>query len=86
MGSEMCIRDSIETTDGRNASGIVKRESAASVTIANPAETVTFATSDIKSIKRLEVSLMPPGLLDALTKSEAADLVAYLQALGPISE
>ena len=76
----------IETTDGRNASGIVKRESAASVTIANPAETVTFATSDIKSIKRLEVSLMPPGLLDALTKSEAADLVAYLQALGPISE
>ena len=76
----------IETNDGRNASGIVKRESAASVTIANPAETATFATYEIKSLKRLEVSLMPPGLLDALTKSEAADLVAYLQSLGPLKE
>jgi putative membrane-bound dehydrogenase-like protein len=74
----------IETNDGRNASGIVKRETATAVTLANTAETVTFATSEIKSLRRLEVSLMPPGLLDALSKSEVADLVAYLQSMTPL--
>ncbi len=74
----------IETHDGRNASGIVKRETAAAVTLANTAETVTFATSEIKSLQRLEVSLMPPGLLDALSSDEVADLVAYLQSMSPL--
>ena len=62
----------------------MKRETAAAVTLANTAETVTFATSEIKSLQRLEVSLMPPGLLDALSSDEVADLVAYLQSMSPL--
>ncbi|MCF3649383.1 PVC-type heme-binding CxxCH protein [Synoicihabitans lomoniglobus] len=73
----------VETHDGRSAAGIVKRETPTGVTLANAAETVTFARADIKAVNRLEVSLMPPGLLEGLAEPEVVDLVAYLNALGP---
>jgi putative heme-binding domain-containing protein len=72
----------VATHDGRNAAGIVKRETPASATLANAVETITFNRDDIMSIERLDMSLMPPGLLESLTPQEVADLVAYLRAPG----
>jgi putative membrane-bound dehydrogenase-like protein len=69
----------VETNDGRTAAGIVQRETPAAVTIVNMAETVTIARDNIKKLDRLEVSLMPPGLLQTLKEDEVADLVKYLQ-------
>jgi putative membrane-bound dehydrogenase-like protein len=69
----------IETRDGRTAAGIVQKETPAAVTLANQAETVTLARENIKKMKKLEVSLMPPGLLTGRSENEVADLFAYLR-------
>jgi putative membrane-bound dehydrogenase-like protein len=69
----------IETNDGRTAAGIVQRETPAAVTIVNMAETVTIARENIKKLDRHEMSLMPPGLFQAMKEDEVADLVAYLR-------
>ncbi len=74
----------VATRDGRNAAGIVKRETPTAITLANAAETVTFNREDIESVNRMELSLMPPGLLESLTPQEAADLIAYLRSPGPL--
>jgi putative membrane-bound dehydrogenase-like protein len=70
----------VEMNDGRTAAGIVQRETPAAVTLVNMAETVTLARDSIKKLERLPVSLMPPGLLQALQENEVADLVAYLKS------
>lgn len=70
----------IETHDGRTAAGIVQRETPAAVTLVNMAETLTIARDNIKKLDRLDVSLMPPGLLQSLKEEEVADLVAYLKS------
>ena len=41
----------------------------------------TIAADEIASRENMEQSLMPPGLVAALSKQEFADLVAYLQSL-----
>jgi hypothetical protein len=58
----------------------VQRETPAAVTIINMAETVTIARENIRKIERLEMSLMPPGLLQSMKEDEVADLVKYLQS------
>jgi putative heme-binding domain-containing protein len=74
----------IETQDGRTAAGVVHRETPNAVTLVNLAERVTFSREEIKSMQRLEVSLMPAGLLDGLPEQEVADLVAYLRSAGQV--
>jgi hypothetical protein len=64
--------------------GIVQRETPTALTFANQTETVTLARDRIKKIDRLELSLMPPGLLSSLSESDAADLIAYLRTTSPV--
>jgi putative membrane-bound dehydrogenase-like protein len=71
----------VETNDGRTAAGILQRETPASVTLVSPAETVTFAREQIRKLEQLEISLMPPGLFQAMTEAEVADLMAYLRSM-----
>ncbi len=70
----------LETNDGRTAAGIVRRETPAAVTLVNQTESVTFARDTIKKLERLEFSLMPPGLMQSMTETEAVDLIAYLRS------
>ena len=45
-------------------------------------EPVTLSHSDIANIEASPVSQMPPGLINALSKEELRDLVAYLMSGG----
>jgi len=74
----------IETKDGRMNAGIIQRETPSAITLINQAESVSVARDQIKTLRRLDVSLMPPGLLSSLSEPDAADLIAYLQTKGPI--
>ncbi len=74
----------LETTDGRMNAGIVQHETKDAVTLVNQAETVTIARDHIKALQRLDVSMMPPGLLSSLSEPDAADLIAYLQTKTPL--
>ena len=74
----------VEMKDGRVAAGILQRETPSAVTLVNQAESVTLSKDGIKSLNRIEASLMPPGLLGSLTEPDVADLIAYLRTSGPL--
>jgi putative heme-binding domain-containing protein len=46
------------------------------------AEAVTVPRSQVASIQRTQVSVMPPGLINALNPEELRDLMAYVQSGG----
>ena len=44
-------------------------------------QSYTVKTADIESRQELEISMMPPGLANALTLEEFASMIAYLSSL-----
>jgi putative heme-binding domain-containing protein len=75
-------RMSIIVTDaGRIITGIIKEESAKTLTVQTANETVVLAKADIEARKRSPVSLMPEGQMEKLRFNEVRDLFGYL--MGP---
>lgn len=72
----------LTTRDGRTYAGNIAAESARQVTLRVVGqEAVVINTADIQSREVTPVSMMPPGLFDALTETEVVDLVAYLRTV-----
>ena len=76
----------VTTRDGRTYSGNVVAETDRQLTlrVAGREAPVIVTKSDIQSREATAVSMMPPGLLDALTDSEVIDLVGYLRTTQPV--
>jgi putative membrane-bound dehydrogenase-like protein len=65
--------------DGRILVGVIVEQNPQAVTLRDAAnQSVTLARSTIESLQASPASLMPPGLLNGLTKSQLRDLFAYL--------
>jgi putative membrane-bound dehydrogenase-like protein len=76
----------ITTRDGRTMSGNVTAETERQVTLRTVVqEAVVINTADIQSREVTPVSMMPTGLLDALTDREVIDLVGYLKIVSPLA-
>jgi putative heme-binding domain-containing protein len=79
----------IETRAGKQLTGKVMAEDDDEVSLAENVFDLTKVTklkrSDIVSIEESSVSLMPPGLINAISESEIADLIAYLISGGDAS-
>jgi putative membrane-bound dehydrogenase-like protein len=74
----------ITTRDGRMYSGNVVNETDRQVTLnVVGSEAVVISKAEIQSREVTAVSMMPPGLFDALEDQEVIDLVAYLRTTGP---
>jgi putative heme-binding domain-containing protein len=74
----------VRTTDGRALNGLIAGESAGSIVLASAAGERTEIPRDrIASMEDSGVSLMPEGLLNALTPQQLRDLFAWLQSDGP---
>ncbi len=72
----------VYTTDDRAFEGVIIYEATDGVILQTGADaTVRVAGKNIESMKSGTLSLMPVGLLDALTAAEIADLLAYLKGL-----
>ncbi len=69
-----------ETADDQLISGVVLRENESTVTIQTQTGTITLPVKDITSRRQSNLSMMPEGLLESLSKTEVLDLVAYLQS------
>ena len=70
----------VETTDERVLSGVLAGESAASLTLAlTGGVRLDVLRKDIKSLKSLDVSLMPESLAVALKPSDVANVIAWLR-------
>lgn len=64
--------------DGSAAAGLVRAETANAFTVQTLTAEVTISKNDIKSREQPGISMMPAGLLTALTNEQARDLIAYL--------
>jgi putative membrane-bound dehydrogenase-like protein len=72
----------VTTRDGRTYSGNVVAETDRQLTLRVVGQdAVVVSKSDIQSRESTAVSMMPPGLFDALTDREVIDLVGYLRSL-----
>lgn len=67
--------------DGQAAAGVVRSETPAAFTVQTLTGEVTVSKSEIKSHEQPGISMMPVGLLTALTPEQVRDLFAYL--MGP---
>ncbi|HMJ92224.1 MAG TPA: c-type cytochrome [Candidatus Acidoferrum sp.] len=74
----------VETKDDRSITGIVTKQDANAVTIVTANETIVISRGDVQSLKQTELSLMPDGLLQALSESEVRDLLAYLKTTAQV--
>ena len=70
----------LETRDDRVITGIVTRKDDNAVTIIVPGEEILVPRNEIKSLTQGEVSMMPEGLLQAMSEDEVCDLIAYLKS------
>jgi putative heme-binding domain-containing protein len=72
----------IRTTDGRTLTGLVVRETTESIFLRTSDQLeIRLRRSDIEEQKPSEVSIMPAGLENTMTRQELADLLAYLRSL-----
>ncbi len=68
----------IATTDGRTLTGIIHHEDAKSLTLRTTTGDVILPINEIKHRKTSPISMMPEGLLEALSTEDARDLISYL--------
>ena len=64
--------------DGRVLSGVVSAQTERTLTLGMVGQETTLEKAEIASQSALNVSLMPEGLLGALTPEQVRDLIAYL--------
>jgi putative heme-binding domain-containing protein len=70
------------TRDGRSLAGIVSRASDASIQLVDAeGRQHRFEPNEIETVAPSLLSLMPEGIADAITQTEFADLIAYLETL-----
>ena len=70
--------DIIHAADGRILTGLVIGENANSLTLQTLNERVVLSTEEVERRRKSDSSMMPDGLLQALTNSQVRNLVAYL--------
>jgi putative membrane-bound dehydrogenase-like protein len=66
--------------DGRVINGVILRTTDRTLEVQTPTEKFTIDRGSVASVINSALSLMPDGLLEAMTKEQARDLVAYLMS------
>ena len=70
----------IETKDDRSITGIVTKQDDNALTVVTANETLVLPRNEVKSLAQTELSMMPEGLLQAISTDEVRDLLAYLRS------
>jgi putative membrane-bound dehydrogenase-like protein len=70
----------ITLRDGRVLNGIVKEQTARTLSLQTMTEQITLDRQDIEEIEATGLSIMPEGLLDAMDLQQARDLIAYIMS------
>ena len=68
----------LDLKDGRVLNGVIAAKTERTLTLKTMTELLTIERAEIVSIRESSVSLMPEGLLEALTPEQARHLLAYL--------
>jgi putative membrane-bound dehydrogenase-like protein len=70
---------SIDLIDGRSAIGIIKQETATTLTLQTANEVLTFPLKDIEKRTPSDLSMMPNDLTTPLAEADIRNLIAYLK-------
>jgi putative heme-binding domain-containing protein len=70
----------VETKDDRVITGIVTHQDDNALTLITANDTVLVPRTEIQSTQQSQLSMMPEGLIEALSPQEVRDLVSYLQS------
>ncbi|WP_435011130.1 PVC-type heme-binding CxxCH protein [Tundrisphaera lichenicola] len=65
--------------DGRVLNGLVRSRSDRTITLQSPTEAFVLERGEVERIDPSPLSIMPEGQLDALSRDEVRDLIAYLK-------
>jgi putative heme-binding domain-containing protein len=77
------VSHNAEMKDGRTLSGLIAESTPQTVTLLDAQNQRTVLNrADIKDLAAASVSLMPDGILEALTQQQVRDLFSYLQSDG----
>lgn len=68
----------VETRAGRVITGIVVEHSPRRLVVQTATERIVLGAEDVETVRESALSIMPEGQLDALTKQQVRDLIAYL--------
>jgi len=72
----------LKMKDGSTLTGIISSKTETDLVLKMPGGTVqNLKTSAVKSMKMMNNSMMPTGLMDGMSKDEAVNLVEYLMSL-----
>ncbi len=74
----------VTTRDGRTLSGNIAAEDAQQLTLRMIGQDTLVAKSEVLSREKSPISLMPEGLLRALSTDEVRDLIAYLRTTAQV--
>jgi len=74
----------VETKDDRSITGIVTKQDDTAITIITANETLIIPRNELKAVSQTELSMMPEGLLQAISEGEVRDLLAYLRSPGQV--
>ncbi len=69
----------LDLADGRSVIGIIKEETAATLTVATANETLTIPVKDVDKRTPSDLSMMPDDLTKQLNAAQLRDLFAYLK-------
>lgn len=69
----------VNLKDGRTLNALIAAKTDRTLTLRTMTETLTVPRADLTSLQESALSLMPEGLLEALTPAQQRDLLAYLQ-------
>jgi putative heme-binding domain-containing protein len=70
--------------DGRVLNGVITSKTDRTLTLQLPTEKLTLERGEVTATKESALSLMPDGLLEAMTMEQARDLIAYLMSPGQV--
>ena len=74
----------LKMKDGRVLSGVIPEQTERTVTVVSPALRQQVERKDIAETQTLPISLMPEGLLPAMTEEQVKNLFAYLMGNGQV--
>ena len=74
----------LKMKDGRVLSGVIPEQTERTVTVVSPALRQQVERKDIAETQTLPISLMPEGLLPAMTEDQVKNLFAYLMGNGQV--
>jgi len=76
---------SVETRDGRSLTGFLMEQDEHTIVLRGlDNQNLTLPRADLAELRPAGISLMPEGLLDALTEQQIRDLFAYLRSTQPL--